>query len=286
MVDSWYYLDSGPCVPAHNMAVDEALLHHAAQIGRPVLRSYGWGESAATFGYFQRYPEVARATSLRPLLRRPTGGGLVPHVGDWTYSVVIPPGHSWHSLRATASYEKVHLWLRNAWSGLGVTTHLAPCGHAAGPGHCFVGWEKSDLLRGDTKLAGAAQRRNRDGLLIQGSLQPVPEGRDRAEFFAALRAVATREWAVKWEVLGPGAWCQSAETLVKRSTRGRNTTCADDSRTTSCRICDTKLSERPGGSDVRTVPWCPVIWKSPGDHFGIRTARAVTPVPAKWKRSG
>ena len=42
----------------------------------------------------------------------------------------------------------------------------------AGPGQCFVGYEKSDLLWHGKKIAGAAQRRNKLGLLIQGSVQP------------------------------------------------------------------------------------------------------------------
>ena len=58
-------------------------------------RFYAWLEPAATFGYFQRFAEVERMTLLRPLLRRPTGGGLVPHAADWTDDTpdgVLEPG--------------------------------------------------------------------------------------------------------------------------------------------------------------------------------------------------
>ena len=65
-----------------------------------VQRFYGWMEPAATFGYFQKYSSVERATLLRPLVRRLTGGGIVPHDADWTYSFAVPPGHEWHSLAA------------------------------------------------------------------------------------------------------------------------------------------------------------------------------------------
>ena len=84
------------------MALDEALLESMPRLGRPVLRFYGWTEPAATFGYFQKYADVERATHLRPLIRRPTGGGIVPHNADWTYSLAFPPGHEWHSLKAEA----------------------------------------------------------------------------------------------------------------------------------------------------------------------------------------
>ena len=74
-MNSWLLLQSGPCAPAFNMALDEALLEAMPRLQRPVLRLYGWTEPAATFGYFQKYAEVERATKLRPLIRRPTGGG-------------------------------------------------------------------------------------------------------------------------------------------------------------------------------------------------------------------
>ena len=40
-----------------------------------------------------------------------------------------------------------------------------------GPGQCFLGAEQDDVLLRGAKVAGAAQRRTRSGLLIQGSIQ-------------------------------------------------------------------------------------------------------------------
>ena len=156
------------------MILDEALLEAVERFGQPVLRFYGWTESAASFGYFQKLAEIEKATLLRPLVRRPTGGGLVPHDADWTYSLAFPPGHEWHSLRAEESYQRVHEWIRDAFKRMDVETELAPCCKKSAPGQCFVGYEKHDLLWHGRKIAGAAQRRNKLGLLIQGSVQPPP----------------------------------------------------------------------------------------------------------------
>jgi len=195
---TWFVLQSGPASAAENMAWDEALLEGAAGIGRPILRHYGWTEPAATFGYFQKFAEVECLTKLRPLVRRPTGGGLVPHDTDWTYSVVIPPDDSWYDLKAVASYCRVHEWIQAALSEVRVTTALSPTRQDDGPGQCFVGAEQFDLLERGRKIAGAAQRRNRDGLLIQGSIQPTPQGVLRTDFERAFLAVAVRSWSVEW----------------------------------------------------------------------------------------
>ena len=91
----WYLLPSGIGDYETNMALDEALLESMPRLAQPVLRFYGWRQPAASFGYFQKYAEVARLTKLRPLVRRPTAGGIVPHDSDWTYSLAFPANHEW-----------------------------------------------------------------------------------------------------------------------------------------------------------------------------------------------
>ena len=196
---NWLLLQSGKSDAAFNMALDEALLEAMPRLSIPVLRFYGWTEPAATFGYFQKYAEVVTATKLRPLIRRPTGGGIVPHAADWTYSAVFPVGHEWHSLKAGESYRRIHDWLRLAFAGLRVETELAPCCKKSLPGQCFVGHEKYDLLWRGKKIAGAAQRRNKLGLLIQGSVQPPPVLSGPVEFAAAMRGVAEKQFFVQWQ---------------------------------------------------------------------------------------
>ena len=179
----WLRLDSGANTPAYNMALDEALLENAATLGQTVLRFYDWTEPCATFGYSQKIAAIEAATDLRPLIRRCTGGGLVPHDGDWTYSLIFPPDHEWAGLTATESYRRIHELLQTAFTKLGIRATLADCCRRPKPGECFAGHEPHDLLWNGKKIAGGAQRRNRHGLLIQGSVQPVgdwshPDWRD------------------------------------------------------------------------------------------------------------
>ena len=200
---NWLFLNSGRCDSPFNMALDEALLESMPRLQTPVLRFYGWLEPAATFGYFQKYADVAAATKLRPLLRRPTGGGIVPHDIDWTYSAAFPAGHEWHSLKAEESYRRIHDWLRLAFAELKIESELAPCCQKSLPGQCFVGHEKFDLLWNGKKIAGAAQRRNKLGLLIQGSVQPPPLA--RGDFENAMRVAAEKQFGVQWSDYSPDA---------------------------------------------------------------------------------
>ena len=200
---NWLLLNSGKGEAAFNMALDEALLEAVSRLQAPVLRFYGWTEPAASFGYFQNYSGVERATLLRPLVRRPTGGGIVPHDADWTYSFAVPPGHEWHSLAAIESYRRIHEWIQRAFAKLKVATELAPSEKSAAdhpdiPGECFTGHEKFDLLWHGKKIAGAAQRRNKLGLLIQGSVQPPPISISRGDWEGAMRAAAVQSFSISW----------------------------------------------------------------------------------------
>jgi lipoyl(octanoyl) transferase len=200
---NWFLLNSGKCDAAFNMALDEALLESASRLQKPVLRFYGWTEPAASFGYFQKFSEVERATSLRPLVRRPTGGGIVPHDADWTYSFIAPTNHEWHSLKAIESYRRIHEWIQSAFEKLKIETELASSKKMEISGACFAGHEKFDLLWRGKKIAGAAQRRNKFGLLIQGSVQPplVPVARD--DWVNAMCDVAREQFQIELENFPP-----------------------------------------------------------------------------------
>ena len=192
-------MESDKSGAAFNMALDEALLEAMPRLRQPVLRFYSWTEAAASFGYFQKYALVEQLTPLRPLIRRPTGGGIVPHNADWTYSLAFPPNHEWYALSARDSYRRVHLWIQMAFERLNLRTELAPESVKAGPGQCFVGHEQSDLLWRGGKIAGAAQRRRRDGLLIQGSVQPPLASLERISWERAMREAASASYGIDWE---------------------------------------------------------------------------------------
>ena len=102
---------------------------------------------------------------------------MVDHRDDWTYALVIPRGHPLEELRATQSYREVHEALAAVLraQGLAAVTKPAPAAAAdeTGPaGVCFQRAEVFDVIDETSggKIAGAAQKRDKHGLLFQGSI--------------------------------------------------------------------------------------------------------------------
>ena len=158
--------EESPRAAAENMAVDEMLFLMAAC---PVLRVYRWIRPSVSFGYFTPWAEVSSRFAGRDLVRRWTGGGIVEHGRDFTYSLICP---NQKSLPPTIDfYQFVHLAIANILRKSGYPVEIA---HATDPvqsAACFAKAVRFDLkLRGE-KIAGAAIRRNRKGLLLQGSIQ-------------------------------------------------------------------------------------------------------------------
>ena len=182
------------------MAWDEVCLQQAQHLEAPILRFYSWAEACTTFGYSQRFADVQQLADSTVLIRRLTGGGIVPHLNDWTYSVAFPPNTDWYHYRAKESYRQLHGWLQRAFARLKLVTKLNPATIAEGPGRCFIGAEEDDVMLGDSKLAGAAQRRNKLGFMIQGSVQPPPKSITREKWEQAMLEVATADWGIEWQV--------------------------------------------------------------------------------------
>ncbi len=170
--------------PARNMAVDEALLR---EVRDPVLRLYEWSEPAVSLGYFQPHALAGE----RPFVRRYTGGGLVDHAHDVTYTIVLPRAHPWMEMSAPESYCHIHRGVLAALQACGIAGELAPAAYAVESEACFAKPVKFDVVNDAGKLSGAAQRRTREGLLHQGSIllpDPARNGEVRSAFPAAFAA--------------------------------------------------------------------------------------------------
>src|SRR6188474_772318 len=108
--------DLSPHPAAMNMAIDEGLLESASI---PTIRFYRWRSPALSFGYFGKFTDVAIYAAERDLVRRWTGGGIVFHGDDLTYSIVIPASDSVFDESSIAIYEKIHRSLADALNGVG-----------------------------------------------------------------------------------------------------------------------------------------------------------------------
>lgn len=204
-LDVYHDIDSRSA--AVNMAIDEAILETATV---PTIRFYQWNHPALSFGYFGKFADVADQD--RDLVRRWTGGGIVFHGDDLTYSIVIPATDVAFGGSSMSIYEKVHAAIQLVLARLGRTTELwgahappragdrasavanfakdfgegAEIGTrgACAPRNCFANPVRADVIANGQKIAGAAQRRTRRGLLQQGSIQNVHLDNTFADAFA------------------------------------------------------------------------------------------------------
>lgn len=162
------------------MAQDAVMLAQSRSGDAVLWRFYGWSEPAVTFGYSQKWEWVR--SSVGPfegaLVRRWTGGGIVDHRKDLTYAISIPASHALHRHPALELYRELHALIADILNVEGIQSTLAPCpgkcadGRTAPTGVCFQAPEPYDVIDpvSRAKRAGAAMKRNRDGVLIQGSL--------------------------------------------------------------------------------------------------------------------
>ena len=187
------YHDEKPQSAAMNMAIDEALLEY---VTTPSIRFYRWRSPALSFGYFGKFSDVETHAEKRDLVRRWTGGGIVFHGDDLTYSIVIPVSDSAFNESSLVIYEEIHRALAHALNKVGeravvaggvdpgriaLTKHAAV---SAGGYNCFANPVRADVMMDGRKVAGAAQRRTHRGLLQQGSIQGITVNTDLARKFA------------------------------------------------------------------------------------------------------
>jgi lipoate-protein ligase A len=121
-------LDDSSQSAAMNMAIDEVLLQTA---NVPSIRFYQWKSPALSFGYFGRFADVGGYAAERDLVRRWTGGGIVFHGNDLTYSIIIPARDAMFAESSAFIYAAIHSALRDALNIQGQRAELAPAAEAA-----------------------------------------------------------------------------------------------------------------------------------------------------------
>ena len=90
------------------------------------------------------------------------------------------------------------------------------------PSACFIGYEKSDLLWRGKKIAGAAQRRNKLGLLIQGSVQPPLKQIARTDWENEMREAVREKFRLEWREWSPDEDLQAHTSELARRKYSQN----------------------------------------------------------------
>ncbi len=151
------------------MALDEALLEIAQ---RPLLRAYRWAEPSISFGYSQPLGQVRDRFPSLPSVRRWTGGGIVGHLDDWTFALIVPSDEPLAKVRPLEAYRLIHSSVIAALRKVGCAARLAGPRDCADGLACFTSPALYDVIGPDhRKVGGGAQRRTRRGFLHQGSIQ-------------------------------------------------------------------------------------------------------------------
>ncbi|MBI3212164.1 MAG: lipoate--protein ligase family protein [Simkania negevensis] len=180
----WKFLDSGKKGAKENMQLDATLLKQMRPDDFPLLHFYDWEKKSATFGYFINPAHFLQLENVKKmgiaLARRPTGGGILFHHCDLAFSILLPANALHFSLNPLHNYHFINEQVKKAVKN--ILASLYPMHEPSllkeeekpfdwGCRHfCMAKPTKYDVMIGGRKIAGAAQRNQKQGLLHQGSI--------------------------------------------------------------------------------------------------------------------
>lgn len=171
------------------MAIDEIIACDKTLENKNFLRFFNWQEQKAiTFGYAQRSksPKEQLEAGYK-ITRRPSGGGIVYHDGDLTFSIIF------------TSQDKVEDIYKNLHTAIAgelkkyikqVQTYdqkniFKPVENGQSKS-CFANPVLDDLMLEGKKILGGAIRRFGNRILYQGTLQ-ITGARDKEEYKSAIK---------------------------------------------------------------------------------------------------
>jgi lipoyl(octanoyl) transferase len=172
-------IKSGKKSPAENMAIDEAIFE-CVQDGKslPTIRFYDWEPSTVSCGYNQEAEKEIDFALLKKkgfgFVRRPTGGRVVLHDNEVTYSVISPViGRL--SGNVTESYSEISKALAKGLELMNINVdfekgNLSSEHQRQTANPCFTSSSRYELSYQRKKIVGSAQVRRNNCLLQHGSI--------------------------------------------------------------------------------------------------------------------
>ncbi|CAM0116899.1 lipoyl protein ligase domain-containing protein [Rhabdochlamydiaceae symbiont of Dictyostelium giganteum] len=178
---SWTFIARKAAKASENMEYDAELLKTLVPEAKPILHLYDWERPSLTYGFFARPEKLLHLDAVKKhgfdLARRPTGGGVVFHAWDLAFSVLIPAGSSLYSQNTLENYELINQVVFSVvqdFVGSAALMSLTPSDtviqHPEEAFFCMARPTKYDLVVGEKKIAGAAQRKMKQGFLHQGTI--------------------------------------------------------------------------------------------------------------------
>jgi lipoate-protein ligase A len=179
----WRFISTPFTDGAKNMAIDESLLHNLSENDSPIIRFYGWNPACISLGRYQSVEQALHLDKCREAgvecVRRMTGGGIIYHFEELTYSIICHPKHIASTGKVKDDFKKLTSFLHQFYANLGISASYAidvaqkndevkKIGEKTQL--CFAGHEPYDILIAGKKLGGNAQRRMRNVIFQHGSI--------------------------------------------------------------------------------------------------------------------
>ncbi len=163
----------------NNMSIDHALLSSFKESDKPILRLYNW-TSSFTVGASQDVLTYKLYDDYKgDCAKRITGGGVLFHGHDLSYSLVLP-AYLLGELNIKKSYEKICSFILVFYKNLGLDAKFAKDDknvELSKSEYCQVGFEAYDILVNSKKIGGNAQKRSKKFIFQHGSI-PLKSKKD------------------------------------------------------------------------------------------------------------
>ncbi|MFB0564603.1 MAG: biotin/lipoate A/B protein ligase family protein [Candidatus Aminicenantaceae bacterium] len=190
--------DDVPLKGSLNMAVDEYLFRALGNYPQTYLRFYQWEKPTVSLGYSQDVMKFVDVDFCQKngidIVRRITGGKLVLHHKELTYSVSSSDIETFTS-KLSDSYRLISQAIIHGLKKMGLRACLAsdpPSGYARGNLPCFSYPARNEIEVEGKKIVGSAQKRVGTRFIQHGSI-PLEENESLLELISSLEKGKSRE---------------------------------------------------------------------------------------------